>query len=168
MPAPIVNVALRAATVEDAGEVLTLQLAAWVAEGRRHHTFDIPPLTQTLDELREDLRTETALVAVHGTRIVGTVRGRLLDAAGQNPVSWYVGRLGVVPDLQGHGIGRLLLARLESLAPASARRCVLTTGPKSSENIAFYERHGYVRIDPDETVGPTFLVHLAKELKERP
>lgn len=152
------NVALRAATVEDAGEVLTLQLAAWVSEGRRHHTFDIPPLTQTLDEVRDDLRTETALVATIGSRIVGTVRARLLD-----PQRWYIGRLGVVPDLQGYGIGRRLLVAIESLAPARVRRFVLTTGPQSPDNIAFYERHGYRRVDPDESVGPLHIVHLAKE-----
>ena len=147
--------ALRLATQADAGEILTLQRAAWVPEAQRHEWLLIPPLTQTLDEIREDIDTQTVVVAVLGHRIVGTVRAVMVRT------DWYIGRLGVVPDLQGRGLGRRLLAAIESRAPDGAVRFTLTTGPKSVENIAFYERHGYRRIPGDDG-----LVHLAKVIPD--
>jgi hypothetical protein len=42
-------------TPGDAGEVLTLQRAAFVTEARAHRDHDLPPLTQTLAELRAEL-----------------------------------------------------------------------------------------------------------------
>jgi tRNA (guanine37-N1)-methyltransferase len=150
-PAPTIE--LRTATRSDAGEILTLQRAAWVPEAQRHGWFFIPPLTQTLQEIREDIDTQTVLVTVLGHRIVGTVRGV------RRRTDWYIGRLGVVPDLQGQGLGRRLLAAIEASAPDGVARFTLTTGPKSVENIAFYERHGYRRVP-----GADELVHLEKLL----
>ena len=34
----------------DAGEVMTLQRAAHVTEAQAHHDFDLPPLTQSLQD----------------------------------------------------------------------------------------------------------------------
>ncbi|WP_375483034.1 GNAT family N-acetyltransferase [uncultured Jatrophihabitans sp.] len=148
------DVEIRDANDADAGEILTLQRAAWVPEAQRHGWFFIPPLVQTLDELRADVAEQTVLVAVAGHRIVATVRGALVGT------DWYVGRLGVVPDRQRDGLGRLMLAAIEARAPQSATRFTLTTGPKSVENIAFYERHGYHRV-----AGGDELVHLAKDAR---
>lgn len=80
------------------------------------------------------------LVAVSGHRIVGTGRGVRVGT------DWYVGRLGVVPD-----------PAEQRPWPPGIARFTLTTGPKSVENRAFYERHGYRRIPDDDE-----LVHLAK------
>ena len=142
---------IRDATTSDAGEILTLQRAAWVPEAQLHGWLFIPPLVQTLDELHLDLSEQTVLVAVAGHRIVATVRGALTGT------DWYVGRLGVVPDWQRRGLGRQLLAEIELRAPETATRFTLTTGPKSVENIAFYQRHGYRQVPGDDE-----LVHLAK------
>ena len=48
-PAPAIEISLRA---KDAGELLTLQHAAYVSEGQVYDNAHIPPLTQTLAELR--------------------------------------------------------------------------------------------------------------------
>lgn len=145
------DVLIRPATPGDAGEILTLQRAAWVSEAQLHEWFFIPPLTQTLDGVLADIAEQTVLVAVAGHRLIGTVRARLDGTA------WYIGRLGIVPDLQRRGIGPRLLAEIEAAAPAAADRFELTTGPKSVDNIAFYERRGYHRVPSDDE-----LAHLAK------
>lgn len=121
----------------DAGELWTLQKATYLVEGERHGTFDLPPLTETLDELRAALAAETVLVARSGSRIVGSVRGSLDGDA------WYVGRLMVAPDRQGAGLGSLLMRAIEDLAPPEARRLRLITGEHSASNLAFYARRGY-------------------------
>jgi len=40
------------ATVADAGELLTLQRAAYLSEGELHGDFRIPPLVETLEEVQ--------------------------------------------------------------------------------------------------------------------
>lgn len=164
---PRSEVTLRPAVVADAGEIVTLQRAAWLSEGRRHDTFDIPPLTESVSDVARVLDTWTAFVAVDPARhdrIVGSVRATL-DGDALYPGVWWVGRLGVVPDRQGEGIGGVLLAAAEAAAPAGTPRAALTTGPKSDDNIAFYERHGYVHTPAPDGHPFSFLAHLVKELE---
>jgi tRNA (guanine37-N1)-methyltransferase len=126
------------AVAADAGELWTLQQAAYLAEGRRHGTFDIPPLTETLEEVRTSLGDGLVLVARRAGRLVGSVRGEVRDDE-----VWYVGRLMVAPDLQGGGVGSALLERVEAMAPAGTRRVALVTGVQSDTNLSFYRRRGY-------------------------
>ncbi|WP_350246446.1 hypothetical protein RBB84_18830 [Rhodococcus sp. D-6] len=42
-------------TTADAGQLLTLQRAAYVAEAQAHRDLELPPLTETLDELITEL-----------------------------------------------------------------------------------------------------------------
>lgn len=56
-------VAVSPISVDDAGEVLTIQRAAFVSEARIYGSVDMPPLTQTLDELEAELRESDGWVA---------------------------------------------------------------------------------------------------------
>jgi tRNA (guanine37-N1)-methyltransferase len=123
----------------DAGELLTLQRAAYVQEGRLHDSFDFPPLTDELADVEQLIADTTCLVARQDGRLVGSVFGRR-EADG----SWFIGRLMVAPDLQGTGLGRRLLALIEDAAPPATPRSVLVTGARSEFNQAFYRRRGYV------------------------
>lgn len=62
------------AGMADAGELLTLQRAAYVTEARLYGDPELPPLTQSLADLRDELRSAVALKAVVRHRIVGAVR----------------------------------------------------------------------------------------------
>ena len=57
--------------------------------------------------------------------------------------TWDIGRLMVAPDLQGRGIGRLLLTPIEAAAPGGVRAFVLFTGARSERNIRIYKKAGY-------------------------
>ena len=133
----------------DAAEVLVLQRCCWVTEAIRNDTLAIPPLHETLDEVRAWIGT--AWVLRDDGRLIGGVRG-VLDGD-----VWRVGRLMVAPDRRGEGLGRALLAHVEQSAPLQARRFALFTGRHSAQNLALYERAGYVRTAADEQV-----VHLEK------
>ena len=63
---------------QDLPEILAVQKAAFEAEAQLVNDWNIPPLTQTLDELADDWRKGIMLKAVNedGT-IVGTVRGHM-------------------------------------------------------------------------------------------
>jgi ribosomal protein S18 acetylase RimI-like enzyme len=144
---------------QQAGEVLTLQRAAYVDEARRYGDPELPPLTQTLEELVAELRSPSVigLGAWLDGRLVGSVRVRLEGAVG------HLGRLVVVPDLQGQGIGTALLRVGEESLPAEVTEIRLFTGSRSDATIRLYERLGYVRqgVTP---AGTHDLVHLTKRL----
>ena len=134
----VAGVVVTIATPADAGELFTLQRAAFVAEGRINGSYEIPPLTQTLDELAASLRTPgTVLVARDGTRVVGTVRGTLRDDG-----TWWVSRLMVAPDQQRRGLGSALLHQILEATPPGASAGLLT-GAASRRNVDLYRRFGF-------------------------
>ena len=150
--------AIAPVTPEDAGELLSLQRAAFVTEAQLYGDPWLPALVETLAELRSALGRGPALKAGDGGRIVGSVRAWVDDRV------LHVGRLVVAPDQQGRGIGRALLAAVEQAAGPSVDRAALFTGHRSEGNLRLYTRAGYVeqrrqRVDDELT-----LVHLAKEL----
>lgn len=141
-----------------AGEALTVQRAAYVTEAQLYHAPNIPPLTETVDQLRADLDSGVlAFGAWLGTRLAGSVRGR---AAGDR---MEVARFSVAPDLQGNGIGRALLAAVETAAPPEIRTFWLVTGTSSEANLRMYRRAGYVVVGNQTDAVGVALVVLEKE-----
>lgn len=144
---------------EAAGELLTVRRAAFVSEAQAYDDPNIPPLTQTLDELRADLADPdvVTLGAWLGHRLVGSIRVAL------EPGKATLGRLAVAPDLQGRGVGtQLLLAVPPHLRPDTSEVWVFT-GRDSVQNIAMYSKHGYEH-EHDETVGDLTYAYLRKIL----
>ena len=139
---------VRTATPGDAGELLTLQRACWLQEAVANDSFDIPALHESLDDVRSELERWVTLVVRSGGRLIASVRGREVGD------TWFVGRLMVAPDLQGHGLGRSLLARIEAAAPPTTTSVALVTGVHSGANQRMYRRAGYrpEREQPDPRV----------------
>jgi ribosomal protein S18 acetylase RimI-like enzyme len=142
----------------DAGEVLTVQRAAFVAEARRYGDPDMPPLREDLDGVRAAIAEQIVLVAVRGTRLVGSIRLRVEGSVG------HVGRLAVAPDQERRGIGTALLRAAEAAVPVGVRSLSLFTGGDSAPTIARYERAGYGRVGESTDDHGTTLVHLTKPL----
>ncbi len=151
------SIELRPLQPDAAGELLTLQRAAYVPEAQLYDDVRLPALVQTLDELADELTRSSCLAARVGSRLVGAVRAHERDGV------LHVGRLIVAPDLQGRGIGtRLLLAAERTTRLA---RAALFTGARSTADLRLYRRHGYVDAHR-ETVRPGLeLVHLVEELR---
>ncbi|MFG6279250.1 GNAT family N-acetyltransferase [Microbacterium sp. 5K110] len=125
---------------EDAGEVLTIQRAAFASEALIYGDPDMPPLTQTLEELAAELVENLGCVAIDGHRLVGAVRAR---RAGDLLL---IGRLAIAPDQQGAGLGSTLLAAVEERGRRDgATEAELFTGGLSEANQRLYEREGYHR-----------------------
>lgn len=142
-----------------AGELLTLRRAAFVSEAQLYDDPHIPPLTQTLDELVEDLADENVITlgAWLGHRLVGSIRVLL---EGKRAT---LGRLAVAPDLQGMGIGtELLLAVVPHLSEGIEEVWVFT-GRDSVQNLALYAKHGYSH-EYDQTAGDLTYAYLRKIL----
>jgi tRNA (guanine37-N1)-methyltransferase len=131
----------------DAGELLTLQRAAFVSEGRLNGSFAIPPLTETLADVEASLVTGTVLVARLRGRLVAAVRGEVRPGG-----RWYIGRLMVAPDRPRLGIGRLLMDEIEALAPPGTEVISLFTGAASTAVLSYYRRRGYAEVDRVDSV----------------
>lgn len=143
---------VRSVQPADAGELFTLQRACWVQEMQANPGVPIPALDETLEDLRQWIGTDTVLVVRSAGRLVGAVRARLHDRPDGAAV-WDIGRLMVAPDLQGRGLGRLLLERIEALAPAEATSYELFTGAGSTRNQRMYKRAGYSLRGPADAAG---------------
>jgi NAD(P)H-dependent FMN reductase/GNAT superfamily N-acetyltransferase len=147
----------RRLTPDDAAEVTVLQRCCWVDEAMLNDTMAVPALHESPEEVRE------WLASWHTTGL--WLNGRLLGMVRARPVGtdWHLGRLAVVPDLRGQGLGRWLLRTAEAAAGSDHRRILLSTGAKSLRNIDFYQSEGYERrllADPDGTVC------LAKDIRQ--
>ncbi len=141
-----------AAVPADAGEVYTLQRACWLQELEANPGVVIPALTESLDDVVAGLATHSTWVVRRAGRLVGSVRARPTSRGG-----WDIGRLMVAPDLQGQGLGRLLLAHAEAAAPPGATTYLLFTGARSTANLRMYKKAGY-RLRPDLEAPPGAVV----------
>jgi ribosomal protein S18 acetylase RimI-like enzyme len=141
----------------DAGEILTVQRAAFVSEALIYGDPDMPPLVQTLEELQAEIADGEGWVARIGPRLVGVIRCRETDEL------LLIGRIAIAPDLQGSGIGRALLEAAED--DSHAPEAELFTGSLSEANIRLYERCGYRITDRVDNGDGTEQVFMRKQLR---
>ena len=99
----------------DLEAILALQKRAFHSEAVFYDDFDMPPMTQTLEQIREEASRRTVLKLVEGATILGSARGHY------NPEtrSGYIGRLVVEPGRQGQGLGTRPPPRLPPAPPGS-------------------------------------------------
>ena len=148
---------IQPARQQDLPEILAVQRAAFEAEAQLVNDWNIPPLTQTLDELADDWRKGIMLKAVNEDGIiVGTVRGHVA------PDGFYIGRLAVLPQWQGRGCGSALLEAM--IGRAESNRLVLFTSTKSERNLRLYERFGFRPFKKSTTATGVPLVWLEKNI----
>ena len=150
------TVEIARADVKDAEEILSLQKAAYGQEARLYDDFQIPPLVESLNELKAKFETHVFLKATVDIKIVGSVR--LL----QKGDTCEVARLMVRPDCQNRGIGTKLLLEAERVFP-SCHRLELFTGDRSVKNICLYKKLGYRVFKSEKPDGNVNLVFLEKQ-----
>jgi ribosomal protein S18 acetylase RimI-like enzyme len=151
----------------DAGEILTLQRAAFVDEAQAYGDPFILPLTEGLARIEKLLVQEDALVlkAVSGHRVVGVGRASVTGTTG------VVGRLAVAPDQRRRGIARALLVRLEEelrLRRPDLAALTLFTGAQSPHNQRLYRALGYAETHRERLADHLVMVHMRKELDGAP
>lgn len=160
------TIEIKPARVGDAQQILDLQRLAYRLEAQRYGVDDLPPMTQTLDDLIAEYDTSTILVARYSPGIattpsdpiVGSVRARVMDGTG------HVGRLAVVPKMHGRGIGRQLLWAVERVT-APVDRYELFAGHRSERNLRMYERAGYRRIRSEQQPDAGTLIYMEKVVR---
>jgi ribosomal protein S18 acetylase RimI-like enzyme len=124
------------ATPDDAEAIHALRMAVFAQVALDYADPELPPLRETVEEVRAEPTTHVVLKAVEDGRIVGSVRGRLED------VVCHVERLVVHPEARGRGVGTLLTTEIERAFP-EAERFELFTGDRSARSLHIYSKLGY-------------------------
>jgi ribosomal protein S18 acetylase RimI-like enzyme len=143
------------ASAPDAEAILALQKLAYRSEAEIYDDFQIPPLRQTLAELRQDIASQLVLKATLGGRIVGSVRGHEREG------TCHIGRLIVDPACQNRGIGRQLMAAIEERF-LGVRLYELFTGHRSERTLALYRKLGYLAFRSEAASDALAIVYLEK------
>jgi len=110
--------------------------------------LDIPSATdditaQTYERMKGDDRYHTYVADVDG-RVVGLVTAVEVIAIGYPNSYIKMNGLGVLPEFQRHGIGRMLMERVEKLAKERGADAIgLASGIRRTGAHEFYERIGY-------------------------
>lgn len=159
MAAPPAELQIQVARAADAGELFTLQRAAYVSEAQLYGDPFIPALVESFDQVRAALDGDgVVLKGCLGGRIAGAVRGQF-DAG-----ICLVGRISVAPDLRRQGIGTALMNALHAEVAGRATACTLFTGHLSEANLRFGRRLGYAETHRQRLAGHLTLVYLRKRL----
>jgi GNAT superfamily N-acetyltransferase len=143
-------------SVEEAEEILALQKLAYQSEAAIYDDYTIPPLTQTLEEIRVDFEKQVFFKVSADGRIVGSVR------AYEQGGTCFVGKLIVHPDFQNRGIGTKLLNGVEETF-GDAQRFELFTGSRSEKNLYLYQKQGYKTFKSEELSDKVSLVFMEKD-----
>ena len=146
---------IQKADMDDLEEILALQKLAYQSEAELNNDFSIPPLTQTLDEIRAEFGQSLFLKLAQDDRIIGSVR--TYEKAG----TCHIGRLIVHPAYQNLGIGSRLMHAIEN--NFNCRRFELFTSQRSERNLYLYLKLGYrefKRVSLNEKVTLIFLEKL--------
>lgn len=130
------SITIQQAADSDLRDILNLQYIAYQSEAKLLGNLNIPPLTQTLEEVENEFKNGIFLKATDEKgMIIGSVR------AHSSKQTLYIGKLIVHPYSQGQGIGTKLVHAIENISPH--QRYELFTSSKSVENIRLYKRLGY-------------------------
>ena len=147
---------IRLAEKEDLADILKLQYLAFQSEARLCNDPNIPPLTQTPEEIQAEFENGVFLKATdENGDIIASVR-----AFSENG-TLHIGKLMVHPDLQGQGIGTRMLNEMEQTCPHD--RYEMFTSEKSERNIMLYGRLGYRRYKEQNVGGKFKIIYLAKD-----
>jgi ribosomal protein S18 acetylase RimI-like enzyme len=150
------SVTIKRADVRDAEEILALQKLAFQSEAELYNDYTLPPLTQTLEEMRADFEKQVILKASIDGRVVGSVRAQMKSQG-----TCYVGRLVVHPDFQNRGIGTRLMDEIEGVF-SQAERFELFTGHRSENTLHLYHKLGYREFKRERVSDDLTLVFLEK------
>ncbi len=148
---------IKKAEIEDAEYVLALQKLCYQSEAVITGDFDIPPLKQDIESMKDDIRNKTVLIMQEDNMITGSIR------AHENNNICYIGRIIVHPDKQNKGRGKMLINAIEKEF-AQCKIFELFTSSLSERNLYLYGKLGYKIYKIEKAAANYDMVYMRKEL----
>jgi len=146
------------ATGDDLPVILDIQKKAFLEVARVYHLKTLPPLEQTLENLRGEFENGTILKASFENTIVGSVRAhREIDTC-------HIGKLVVLPEYQNQGIGKALMHEIEVYYQDAVRRYELFTGSRDPRNRRLYDQLGYRPFKTEKINEELLFIYMQKNL----
>lgn len=123
---------------QDLESILNLQKKAFTEVAELMNKYDLPPLLQSIEELRNEYQNSIVLKYLsEDKKIIGSVRGFV-----DNDKICHIGKLIVDPNFQNQGIGKALMYEVEKYFP-SCEKYVLFTGDETPNTVHLYKKLGY-------------------------
>ena len=147
---------IEAATEQDLDQILLLQKKAFYGQALIYHDFSLPPLTQTIDDLKKEFRQKAIYKVEQDDKIIASIRCYIEDNV------LCIEKLIVDPDSQSKGIGTSIMLEIEDKYSHVVNRYALFTGDKSARNIHLYKKLGYKEIRQEPTGRDFKLIYMEK------
>lgn len=127
---------IETANIKDVPELLELQYKAFGPICKLLNWEDAPNMKETVEQAAEEFPKYLTLKVCDGdSHIIGSVRGNVTDG------SLFIGRLMVLPEHQGKGLGKALLREIQARMKHS--RTWLCTCKEVDSSYTLYEREGF-------------------------
>lgn len=140
----------------DLETILYLQKECYQTEAELHNEYNIPPLTQTFDSIKEEFNQGTLfLKGVVNGQLIASVRGHIKGG------TTFLGRLIVKREFQNNKFGQALMKEIETQLN-DCNRYELFTGFNSEKNLKLYQKLGYSEIRRQFINNNLTLVYLEK------
>jgi GNAT superfamily N-acetyltransferase len=155
------SIQTRLASADEAAAVASVLREAFVEYESLYTAKAFAITAPTPGEIEKRWTERPVWVVLEDGRLVGTV------AAVAKGDALYIRSMAVVPSARGRGIGKILLAEVESFArDGGFRRMLLSTTPFLDDAIRLYERYGFERTrDGAHDLAGTPLFTMEKALK---
>jgi len=147
---------IEAATEQDLDRILQLQKKAFYDQALIYNDFNLPPLIQTIEDLREEFRLKAIYKVQQDGIIIASIRCSVKDN------TLYLEKLIVDPDFQNRGIGTTVMTEIEKRYSSAVNRYALFTGHKSERNLYLYHKLGYREIRQETIRDDLRLIYLEK------
>lgn len=147
---------IEAATEQDLDQILQLQKKAFYGQALTYNDFSLPPLVQTIEDLRTEFTRKKFYKVEHDGRIIASVRCFIKEN------TLHIEKLVVDPDFQNRSIGTNIMVAIEKEYSFSVARYALFTGHKSLRNLRLYRKLGYHEIRREIIKDDLTLVYMEK------
>lgn len=147
---------IEAATEQDLDQILQLQKKAFYGQALIYNDFNLPPLIQTIEDLKEEFRLKTIYKVEQDGKIIASIRCYIEDGI------LYLEKLIVDPDFQNRGIGTKIMTEIETKYSSSVNLYALFTGHKSEKNLHIYHKLGYKEVRQKTIKDDLKLIYLEK------